>query len=170
MDFLTIGTAILSSALISGIVATILSHIFESSRNKTSRAFQLKQEAYTQAIAALSGIGNRAVGFHLKRSAETGISSVGTIEYLAVFEKEIAPAYLVATQEIRDLLREATDLVQDSGSVIEAAIKSTQRTQSGYVASTAQPGGKLLSTWNDQVNEIEKKLIMAIQKDLDIAS
>lgn len=160
---------LLSSAVISGIVTTALSYFFDILKNKDTRNFQLRQEAYTKVISSISGISDTVFNyFNKKHLLENRINPMIIVEFVAAHNKNMAPAMLVGSNEIKNYLKKMPGLIIDGANAVEEANKSAEKKGDIFTVDPSSKGAKVLIVWKDEIEELEEKIIELMRHDLNI--
>jgi hypothetical protein len=162
-------TIALSSGVVAALVSTSLNYVFDSLKDKSKRLLEIKQSAYVKAISSISGITHSIANLMVQKDSSKQ-SAVTTLSYLSNFKKEIAPAILVASKEVRKLLDEFADSITKGTGIFDRLIKDARQVEGGFIAGTNQSLVAELRTWNTQTEELEQKVIYAMQKDLGLPS
>lgn len=162
-------TLLLSSAVLSGVVTVILTYFLDLRKNKDSRNFQLRQDAYMKAIASVSGASDTIFDYFIKKHSIDGrINPIVVTEFVAAHTRAIAPAILVSNDTIRAYLEKFAPLIIEGAAIIEEVSASTEKTDHGYVARADSSTGKRLLNWRDEVEKLENDLIHAMQRDMGL--
>lgn len=159
---------LLSSAAVSGAITTILTYFFDIRKNKNSRIFQLKQEAYMKAVDSISGASETIFDYIIKKHSIKKISPIDIIEFNAAYTRKLAPAMLVANSEIKDLLNQISSLIFECSEIVEVLTTTAQRTKGGRISDLNSPEVKRLKDWNRKMQTLENKALAAMQKDLGL--
>lgn len=167
MDNLTI-ISYLSVLGAGGIIGAIVKHFLDKSREKNTSSFAMKKEAYMKAIATISGLADKAFLVMLKNNDEGDISAIAITDYIAEIETKIAGARLIATKDINKLFGAIAPIIVDGMRIVTDTLKSTKKIGDKHFISLEQPAARELVVWKKAVNELENRIVSAIQKDLGI--
>ncbi len=163
---------IITIALSSGIVATLASSVvnyfFDKSKDKARQSFEIKQSAYMKAITAISGVADNVMNFIVQGSSIKNLNGLSLLNYLTSLQREIAPAFLVANDEIQKLLKKMAPLIKDGTSLFEEILADVKPVQGGFVAGNNQALVSRLKKWSKDMEDLESQIISAIQKDLGL--
>ena len=169
MTITNITIIILSSAVVSGIVTTVLRYIFDLRKNKNERLFHLKQEAYMGAVDAISGASETIFDYIIKKQAiEKRINPITIIEFNAAYTRKIAPATLVATQNIRDSLKKFSSLIIECAEIVESLSATAKKKGDEFKFDASSTEAEQLREWKRRIKELEENLVIAMQKDLGL--
>lgn len=159
---------LLSSAVISGIVTTVLSYIFDIVKNKNDRSFRLRQEAYTKVISCISGMSNKIFN-HFTNYLEGGvIERKVVIQFITTYNRDLAPIMLVTNNAIKDRLKKIPELISRGAKALESAHNSVEKINGGFIVKEESQGGRDLKKWKDEIEELEENIIQLMRKDLGI--
>ncbi len=167
MTKLEITTLLLSSALVSGVVTTALTYFFDILKNKSARNFEIKQGAYMKAIASISGISHTTFDYFIKKhSIDNRINPLVVTEFVAAHTRELAPAILVAGEEIQTASKELAPLIIEGANIIEKLNATAKKVEGGYI--TAEGSDEILLDWRTRIEAVESRLIRAMKQDLGL--
>lgn len=161
-------TIILSSGVVAALVSSALNYFFDKSRDKTRQGFEIKQTAYMRAITALSGVADNVTNFVLQGNSSKNLNGLSILNYLTNLQKEIAPAFLVANTEIQGLLKKLAPLIKEGTSIFQEVLRDVKPVVGGFVAGNNYDLVKRLKKWSDELENLEEKIISAIQKDMGL--
>jgi len=154
-------TLLLSSAVLSGIVSTVLGYFLDLRKNKDSRNSQFRQEAYSKAIASISGASHTIFDYLLKKHEIDGrMNPMMVTEFVAAYMRALSPAILVANDEIKISLKSFPSLITEGAEIIEKLSKTTPTKDSVEA--------KDLLAWRNKIESLEDKIIDAMQKDVGL--
>lgn len=167
MDNITI-ISYLAALGVGGIVGVIVKHFLDKNREKKISSFAMKKEAYMKAIATISGLADKAFLVMLKNNDKGDISGIAITNHIAEIESKIAGARLIATKDINKLFSAIAPIIIDGMRIVTDTLKSTKKKNNKYFISLKQPAAQELVVWKKAVNELENRIISAIQKELGI--
>ncbi len=151
-----------------GIIGAIVKHFLDKSREKNISSFAMKKEAYMEAIATISGLADKAFLVMLKNNDEGDINAIAMTDHIAEIESKIAGARLIATKDINKLFGAIAPIIVDGMRIVTDTLKSTKKIDGKHFISLEQPAAQELVVWKKAVDELNNRIISAIQKDLGI--
>lgn len=163
-----ITTIVLSSGVVAALVSSALNYFFDKSRDKTKQNIEIKQQAYMKAVSAISGVADNAVDFILQKKNGESTSSLTLLNYLTNFQRELALVFLVVNDEIRRLLKKFAPLIKKGGFLVRELVKDAKPTDDGYIAGTNGELVVRIENWAEEIETLEKEVLVAIQKDLGL--
>lgn len=148
------------------IIGIITKHLLDKDRERGKQILEIKVRAYTKAISALSGLGDKTVHFVTSNSSEGEISSIKVLEYLTNLTEEIAPALLVADKSLRILLEKIRIVVSNFVEIIEDCLGGVRKHGGQYIIDSSQEEAKELANWAKKLKELEKQISSEMQKEI----
>lgn len=161
-------TIALSSGIVASLVSSFVNYFFDKSKDKAKQSFEIKQSAYMKAITAISGAADNVMNFILQGSSVKNLNGLSILNYLTNLQKEIAPAFLVANDEIQKLLKKMAPLIKDGTALFEEILADVKPIQGGFRAGNNPALVARLKKWSKDMESLENQIILAVQKDLGL--
>ncbi len=170
MTKIEIVTLLLSSAVISGVITTVLTYWFDGKKNDKERIFQIKKEAYVVAIDAISGFSETIFDYMIKKhSIDSRINPIIVTEFIAAYTRKISSAVLVTNENIRKLLKQIPPLIIECAELVETLTKSAEKTEGGFVINSSSSEANKLKNWKEKIGELEDQIVIAMREDLGLS-